>query len=211
MLLPRPHGACPRKGADPDPWTQPCPPPRPAPPLTFPAAAQFSAGGKKSFKAKVKQKPPELFLTIWLFWGRHSSRTAAGLPLSPPTRPAGGGPGPPRRALPPDPGLTRWSRRPGGILGINGCVAPGSHARPRARGSGRTTTAEVQRRGVQDGVAAPGALRRQVLLIPRGGRAEASSHLAGPPGPYHAPVSRDTGAGTGVRRGRAGIRTDEQV
>lgn len=32
-----------------------------------------------SFKAKAKQKPPELFLKIWLFWGQarlqHSSRT----------------------------------------------------------------------------------------------------------------------------------------
>lgn len=57
---------------------------------------------KTSFKAKAKQKPPELFLTIWLFWGRHASRIAA-RPLghrtpSPHPQPVCGGPGSPRRA-----------------------------------------------------------------------------------------------------------------
>lgn len=56
---------------------------------------------KRSFKAKAKQKPPELFLTIWLFWGRHASRTAAG-PLShctpgPHIQPACSGARPPGR------------------------------------------------------------------------------------------------------------------
>ena len=77
-----------------------------------------------SFKAKAT-KASELFLTIWLFWGRHVSRTAAG-PASWPPPPA------PTPSLTGGPGLPRRGRAP--MISLPGCQEPREHGSGRSPG-----------------------------------------------------------------------------